>query len=290
MSAVLYLRVLNMKTAIAPSCLLFVLIACNPAIATPIATPTAMPTATPWLNITSTQRSAVSPTKILPEVASRYPHSLPTPAPTATPLPPLVPTKQTLLQYGVFGGDGGSNTDFYMGRDTPQLILYTDGQLLMRQKQGNWYMQATLTTPQICYLLSHIERTGFFDVEGDGGDSTTDPIYDFGGTPQFSGDGTPAYLIQINGERHKLVNIEPGYAPYLVQPVKTTLQIVKNYSPGTPTLPFKTNYLVLWIEKGLGNAAHSDPQPTPQPWPSRLPSLAKLLDGKNEGQVFIEGE
>ena len=48
--------------------------------------------------------------------------------------------------------------------------------------------------------------------------------------------------------------------------------------------------MVLRIEKGLGNTTHVAPQSTPQPWPSQLPSLARLLGDKDEGQAFIEGK
>jgi hypothetical protein len=190
----------------------------------------------------------------------------------------------------VFGGDGGSDTDFYLGRDVPQLILYTDGQLLLKQKHGDWFTQTTLTTSQMCALLLRVERAGFFTISADGSLDHNDPIYAFGGTPQFSGDGTPEYLIQINGKQHKFVMIEPGYAPYLIQPVKTALQIVEKYSSETPTTPFRTKHLVLWIEKGMENASYITPQPSHQPWPTQLPSLAGLLEGSKERQVFFEDE
>lgn len=169
------------------------------------------------------------------------------------------------------------------------MILYADGQLLLRQKQSNWYRQATLTVHQMCSLLSQIKRTGFFDVIGDGLHDERDPIYAFGDTVLYSGGGSQ-YVIQVNGESHKIVYVYPDFEPYLIQPVSSTLQLVRTYSPGTKMIPYSAKYLVLWIERGLGNTAHMDPLPTPQPWPTQLPVLKHLLGDKNEGQTFIEGE
>jgi hypothetical protein len=277
-----------MKTLIAPGCLIFILTACGPATPTRTVTPAISLTSTQRPNATLAQTSSAAEVKQPRPTVTRPPTQTPTQAPTTTSTPGQIPTKQVLLQYGVFGGDGGSDTDFYLGRDVPQLVLYTDGQLLLKQKQGDWFTQTTLTTSQMCDLLLRIERTGFFAISADGSLDHIDPIYAFGGTPQFSGDGTPEYLIQINGKQHKFVMIEPGYAPYLIQPVKTALQIVEKYSPETQLTPFKTKYLTLWIEKGLENAPHVTTQASPQPWPTQLPSLRRLLGDKNDGQAFIE--
>ncbi len=270
-----------MKRAIALSYLLFVLMACNPTTATPTAT-------TQAYSSTPTQHPTALPTRTPPEVDMRQSRPTATLVPTLTPFP-LIPTKQALLQYGDFGGDGGDNTSVYLGRDTPQLILYTDGQLLTQQEHGSWFVQTILTTPQICSLLSRIKHTGFFNAKGDGLRSIADPIYVFDSTVQYS-DGLSDYVIQVNGQPHKIVYVYPDYEPYLIQPISSALQLVRNYSPATQKTPYRAKYLMLWIERGLGNTAYLTPRPTPMPLPSPLPSLGQLLGDKNEGQAFIEDE
>lgn len=279
-----------MKAVIALGCLIFVFAACGPATPTPTTTAVLSPTPVKQPGATFTNAPLEATVQQSRPTSTPRPTHTPTETPTVTSTPWPMPIRQVLLQYGVFGGDGGSETDFYLGRAVPQLVLYTDGQLLLQRKQNDWFMQAELTTSQMCELLLRIEQTGFFAITGDGSTVENDPIYAFGGTPQFSGDGTPEYLIQINGQRHKLVSIEPGYVSYLIQPVKTTLQIVEKYSPKTQLTPFKTRYLILWIEKGLENAPYAAEQVTPQPWPIQLPSLRRLLGDKNGGQAFIENE
>lgn len=224
------------------------------------------------------------------------PSTTPMPTATETPTPTPIPTKQVLIQYGIFGGDGGYNTDFYLGRDTPDLVIYTDGQLLIRnfsdEGSGDWFMETTLTISQICSLLSRIEQTGFFSIQGNGTYEEYDPIYQFDDSVMYSG-GAPDYVIQINGERHKYVTIYRPYEPYLIPEVRATLEIIRNiirdYS-STELTVYKAKYLLLWIEKGKGRAAYVTPVPTPQIWPVEFPPLETLLRNENETQVFVEGD
>jgi hypothetical protein len=228
------------------------------------------------------------------QIATPTPKKTPTftPRPTITSTPTFIPlpTKEVLLQYGVFGGDGGEYSDYYFGRDTPKLVLYTDGQLLIRKRDNNgtWFAETRLTTPQICSLLSQVERTGIFDVESDGSLGSDDPIYKFDSTAQFSVGGYDD-IIQVNGSKHKQINIYSDYIPYLIPEVKQALNLFRNYSPPSKLIDYRPQYMLLWIEKGPGGSIYSTPAPIPQIWPANVPSLDILEKDKVETMIYLDG-
>lgn len=196
-----------------------------------------------------------------------------TPVPPTTATPTLLPTKDVLLQFGVFGGDGGSLSDFYFGRDIPTLVLYSDGQLLIQKEDigGVWFEETILTTPQICSLLLEVENTGFFEAE--------DSIYNFDDSTQYSDGGTD-FIIQVNGKRHKTVSIYYSYVPYLILEIKRALNLESNYSPPPNMTYYQPQHMLLWIEQGLGDSVYLPPDPTSQPWPANISSL-DILEKKS---------
>ncbi len=193
------------------------------------------------------------------------------------------------MQFGVYGGDGGSPTDFYFGRDTPEWVLYTDGQLLFRKsdENGDWFAETTLTVSQMCSLLTRIQRTGLFEVQGDGSLDTADPIYQFDNTTQYS-DGAPVYMIQVNGRLHKLLNIYLRYVPYLIPEAKATFNLFSRYTTPAKLIPYQAKYALLWIEQGQGNLAYATPAPTPQAWPADLPSLERLAENNIQTSSYVD--
>ena len=104
------------------------------------------------------------------------PTSTPLPSPTATPtqtpvpptatlIPTAMPTKPWLIELSYPGGDGGTNYDAYFGRGMPDLILFADGQLLIRDRndvsnnwfENEWYLETYLFPGEIEELFLQIE-------------------------------------------------------------------------------------------------------------------------------------
>lgn len=216
--------------------------------------------------------------------------SIPIPTATVTIKPTLLPTKQILLQFGIFGGDGGCSTDFYLGRDTPNLILYKDGQLIVKKRDdvGIWFEETKLTVPQICSLLSRIQNTGFFNVTGNGSLRAEDPIYKFDKTTEFS-EGGASYIIQINGPKHKQVQIYYDYSNYLIPEVKRALDIFKNFSSPRQLLTYQPQQMLLWIENGYGEFVNKSVTIDEKPWPVDLPPLKILENDRVETGVSSNG-
>ncbi len=196
------------------------------------------------------------------------------------------------MQFGIFGGDGGFPTDAYFGRDTPLWVLYTDGQLIVRKSdrndggiaettlddKGDWFVEATLTVPQMCSLLSRIERTGLFQIQGDG-TSESDPIYKRDSTVPLDGGGS-GYIIQVNGKLHKYLDIYEYWAAYLNPEAKAAFDLFSEYKAPVGLAPYQAQYALLWIEEGQGALEFATPAPTAQAWPPDLPSLESLSENK----------
>lgn len=201
------------------------------------------------------------------------------PSPTVTFTPN--PTKEVLLQFGRFGGDGGWEYFAFLGRDTPDLILYTDGQLIIKKEDhdGVWLEETKLTVPQICSFLAKIDKMGFFDLKSSGTRGTDDPLYQFDSTTQF-GEGGPAYVIQVNGTKHKQIDIYYSYVPYLIPKAGQIFNLFSHYSPPTKLTEYQAQSMLLRIERGPGDFEYATPAPTIQPWPTDLPAL-EVLEKEN---------
>ncbi len=204
-----------------------------------------------------------------------------TPQPSAT-LTPL-PRKEVLAQFGVLGGDGDWYYYAFVGRNTPKMILYTDGQLIVQKEdsRGIWFEESTLTTPQMCEFLSQVENTGFFNLEinPNAAYPTENPIYKFNDTTGFS-EGGASYFIQVNGPKHRDFSIYYDYAQYLIPDAKKILNLFNNYSPPTKPSYYQPQYLLLRIEKGLSETIYVTPTPIAQTWDTDLPSL-EILAAEN---------
>ncbi|MCB8988156.1 MAG: PD40 domain-containing protein [Ardenticatenaceae bacterium] len=244
--------------------------------ATPLATHS--PTAT--LVITSTPASiptkTISPTEMPSPTYTATPTT--TPFPTVTP-PPTVATKTVLLQYGITGGDGGSDTDLYYGRGMPRLVIYTDGQMIFRE--GNWreeyFLEATVSPDEMCDLLAQLQEFGFFE--------NYDPIYAFDETTEYS-DGAGAGIIHVNGPLSKRLTFYGPYEDYLIPPLKQSAEFISDYRPSVNTL-YMPERLVLWVEV----ASETLPENAiVNPWPDTLPQITDLWQDPINGEVLVEGE
>lgn len=200
-----------------------------------------------------------------------------TPFPTVTPSVPFEPTKPVLIQYGYFGGDGGSDFDFYLGRDAPRFVLYSDGQLILKKNgltaESMMFVETQLTAVEVCSLLDRIRQAGFFN----------DYTYD----PDLFGDGPSKLIIQINGEPNKQVEVYPGALPYVTQEISTTYQILSDFLPGGELHPYHPAKVMLWLEQPA--PSETDPMLV-QAWPSEFAALTEIWQDPLRPTVWLEGQ
>ncbi len=256
------------------------------------ATPTLIPTATPVSQTRSLSTSLPLPTSTptaRPALTSS-PTIVPSATPNLTPVPTPGPIKPIFLEFGGTGGDGGTSYDAFFGRSMPSIILYTDGELLIRGEQYNvrdLYVEKHLSTFQMCSLLRQIRTTGYFSVTGNGQHYPNDPIY------QKSidlGQGGGGDLLQVNGEQHKWVFIYNSEVDNLIPQVKAAYLLISKYHP-QGMKPFSPDRIILRVEHQPADDWFYRPTPAPaQQWPTELPSLAEILkDQSADREVVFQG-
>lgn len=232
-----------------------------------MASPTAVPSATP----TETGAS-LRPAILLPL-------STTTPFPTVTPDYLVYPTKSVFISIGAYGGSGGEITDRYYGRGTPDLIIYGDGQIIIRDgtyRDSITFREAYLTPLEMCDLRREIEATGFLRKH--------DAFF-----TEISGSmGGGNLIVQVENSYYSLYYSD---TPYLIEELASGVEIIQNYRPSQPLMPYSPTYLALWLE------IEEEPEATtPLPWPTGLPSLANLWSQRGQedavfaNRVIVEGE
>lgn len=231
---------------------------------------------------------------VLRALSTKHPHNYPspeisetpepqTPVPSRTFQPPTMtmtpfPTKQIYMQYGLFGGDGGLASDYYLGRGMPKWVIYTDGQIIIKDTEyqsRDLLKEGFLDPQQMCYLRTLFINTGFFEIDTSNTPSEDNPIYEFDETMQFV-DGAPAYIMQINGDLHNYVGVPLPYFDYLITEAKEAFEIPRNYQPEN-LVDYKPERLLLWIEEGYGFASETTEI---EPWPEQLAPLHEFLHRK----------
>ena len=248
-----------------------------PNVTVPTISPTKVLTITPAATLEPTHTlTAVSSTTMVPTLIAT---SIPLPLeplllfPTVTPNYVEYETKQIFLSFGGYGGDGGSNTDAYYGRFTPSLIIYGDGQFILREgiyRESITFSEATLTPAEMCALRQQIEATGFLE-----------PPEEFF-TQSRESAGAGELIIQVENSVYSFYGPQ---AQYLVDNLERGIELIENYRPPKPLVFYTPIYLRLWIEKATPNE-----QTMPIMWPSELPELEQLWSDRGQNIILVEGE
>jgi|SRR5579859_194144 len=255
----------------------------------PVASPTTTPASATVISPTSTARPGATTTASITAAPSPTLSSTPTatssarPGPSQTPSPTSIATKQVLLQFGEFTQHTGAYFGPVFERDLPQIVLYTDGELLIAGSYPE-YSKTMLSTSDICSLLQQIANTGFFQVNGTGVLGKDDPIYNFGATPAPLVLGPSINAIQVNGNPAKFVGFYPAYEEYVINPIKLVLRLLKTYRP-TGLRPYIPTRLLLWVE-----TVQRGDQSQPRIWPENLPALADWLGGAPYNLALVQGD
>lgn len=213
-----------------------------------------------------------------------------------TPTPTAIPTKPLLIWLGYTGGDGGTNYDEYFGRGMPDLVLFTDGQLLLRAKneiserisEDEWYIETFLSPEEIQNLYLQIEATGFFTKVQARNRYSDDWLYNFDETTQFS-DGAPGPALCIYHEdKHNCLEIYGPYIPYLVPEIATTLSLIQDFRPADKVYKsYVPETMILWIEP-MRDTIRTDE--ASQTWPENLPSVSEILGEYPSGIVLLHAD
>lgn len=243
--------------------LLRFLVACNPN----IIQPSMAVSSTPEITITSSQ--GLSLTVQVPTVIQ------------------LGPTPSSSFENPIlisYEHDANDSVDYFtaclIGLDTFSFVLYKNGHIVLFEESQ--FVETTIPQAEIEKLLASIESTGFFLVNG-GGDEFTSP-------PPTS--GFVGSSMQIITVKEKTFIVTAGEYRYLVEPIKQTIQIVKEYRP--PRLkPYVPDKLKIWVYPVQDvTVTNYDPTPTPPllEWSHDSLPLDSLVFSLNSPSKSISGE
>ena len=239
------------------------LVACNPNIIQRSIVVSSTP------EITTTSSQSLSPTVQVPTVIQ------PTPTSSSSLENPIV------ISYE---HDANDSIDYFtaclIGLDTFSFVLYKNGHIVLFDESQ--FVETTIPQADIEKLLADIEATGFFSVKG-GGDEFVSP------PPSSNFVGSSIEFITV---KDKTFAITAGEYQYLVEPIKETIQIVKEYRPPKlePYVPDKLNIWVYPVQDAT--VTNYDPTPTPPllEWSHDSLSLDSLVFSLNSPSKSISGE
>jgi hypothetical protein len=273
---VLFIVSCNSQTIVPPTATESV----STSVPTAVSTSTQTVTHTPQHTVTATAVPTMTPTSISISLRPSIPLPLPsmTPFPTITPDYQVHPSKPVFLSYGFYGGDGGSNTDFLFGRQTPNLIIYGDGHTLFRDgiyRESITFLETFITPAEMCELRQQLEDIGFLQRHS--------TFF----TQREGGMGAGEMRIQVENVLYAFYWRD---VPNLIEELAAGVQLIEGYRPVQPLAPYSPTYLMLWMEE-----EPPDETVSPATWPSNLPSLAELWSRRgqsriSENLVLVEGE
>jgi hypothetical protein len=130
---------------------------------------------------------------------------------------------------------------------------------------------------------------------------TANPIYKFDSTSEFS-EGGADYVLQVNGPDPRQILVYHSYVQYLVPQARQVFNFFNDYSPSSQLTEYQPQYILMRIEKGLGDFVYATPAPVIQTWPADLPALetlakenvetaaSRFFTGSSVSQVLLKGE
>jgi Tol biopolymer transport system component len=241
---------------------------------TAVSTATSVPSHTPSPTNTASLTDTATVTKA--PASTQTPIPLPlnpmTPFPTVTPDYVEYETKPVFIALTGWGGDGGGGTDYVLGRDTPSLIIYGDGQMIItdRSMGDRIYLETYLSPSEMCQLRQEIKNTGFLEPHET---FFTERVDSMGGG-QLS--------IQVEDTYY---SFDSGDVQFLVESLATGYQLIRDFQPQNSLVPYVPKYLILWLEEVEPNE-----NDVVAYWPTDLPSLSELWSNREQKTILIEDE
>jgi hypothetical protein len=175
----------------------------------------------------------------------------------------------------------------YLGiRNFPKLVLFTDGQLILKQNQLP--IQTKMLSPdEICKLFISLESLGLSKIQTNGTGGLNDPIYqnttdlgrtyDAGETILFINDGFPRRYV-----------VYDPYKDHAVRPIVEVFDILDHYTLENMQ-PYKADRLAVYVQEGRDEYVKLHPD-LKQLEPIQWPADAVPLSQNNEEVLYLEGK
>lgn len=235
-------------------------------------------------------------TQVLALTNTPFPTSSHTPKPTNTVPPALTlsptytpyPLKQVTFNYSISGWVGPF--DMYLDWHWSQLVLYSDGQLIIT---GMPYQQKILSPEEIDQLITNLEELGFFSIETNQMHDPSDHLYNFGNQYTKTTGGTYHY-VTVTGNRERTICVFDIWKEFLVPGMKNVLTFLDEYQPDGMSIYYPDRILLHLL---IGRNPYDDTPAEAISWADDLPSLEapgdkmSFIDGKlNEKMLYFEGD
>jgi hypothetical protein len=157
-----------------------------------------------------------------------------------------------LISYEQDGNDSIDRfTGCLIGLNTFSFVLYRNGRIVLFD--GSQFMETTISPAEIEKLLMKIESTGYFAVKGNGDEFISPP-------PTSSFIGSSMQFITV---KEKTLAIAAGEYQYLVEPIKETIQTIREYKP-QGLAPYVPERLYVWVYP-IQDTTLTSYSPTPTP-------------------------
>ena len=171
--------------------------------------------------------------------------------------------------------------DYIMeGSTLPSVVLYSDGLLLARDRERDWYLQVHLSPPYACKLVAELRALLMQAQE----------VSEFNGTPtpEFGfGNGEPGIYLRVAGTPQLGQSDSILAEPYRSSEFLAPIEHITGYARVAARSPYVPERMILWIENFNG---WQHPYYNLW-WPGwQTPVLAEILATATEHLVIVEGE
>jgi len=239
--------------------------------ASTVQTPSLTPRATLTARPTSTRLPTVLPSPTEPTLTS-------TPVPTLA--PHKWPAEHTLIEFDIYGGDGGCCFHY----PPAQLTLFSDGEVFTTRYDDDSFevFSSRLSRGEVCSLLNTIDQFGFLDYEPAPYLDQIDRTWlDGGGSTHIKVNAWKSNSIALrelhfiihNGEEYLTEVPDAPPLPDVPPSLRDTFLLLSELAIPDESLYQPAN-LVLWADEPL-EWMLSDLPPA-RPWPMASPSIAQI--------------
>ncbi len=157
-----------------------------------------------------------------------------------------------LISYEQDGNDSIDRfTGCLIGLNTFSFVLYSNGRIVLFD--GLQFMESMISPSEVEKLLMEINSTGYFAVKGNGDQFMSPPP-----TSSFVGNS-----IQFITVQERTFSISAGEFQYVVEPIKETIRIVREYKP-QGLFPYFPERLYVWVYP-IEDEELTNYSPTPTP-------------------------
>ena len=224
-----------------------------------------------------TETNMIYPTASFTPTLSR-----PTKTLTLEPTEDVFISKKEIFNYFVTGEHSYFEGSYQVipENEFPKLVIYEDGQMIIT---GEDVKQKFMTQEEVATFINEIEKFGFSNIQTNGKNDPSDPLYNFGENYDVIYD-SPFYCVSIAQALENTICYEDAYYDYLVPQMKEVITYLNNYHPENTSL-YIPEKILLYFSRVTDFCDIPKDAPVYE-WNSRFPDP----EGGDYNQYYISSE